>query len=197
MSKDTQETDYPRVSVSGAAQLEGWLEKNHVEHGPIWLLTYKKSCGPRYLSKEQISEIAICYGWVDGSPKASGDVQRTMRFFARRRPDSVWSPANKERAESLRSAGRMKPAGLAVVEAAKNNGMWSFLDEANQGIQPLDLVEAFAGVYGSKEGFESFSRSAQILMLRWIKMAKTEKTRANRVEKTAVMAAKGLKAYGS
>lgn len=196
MSVDNQ-SNFPRVLVSAPEDLESWLDEHHAVHGPIWLLTYKKSCGGRYLSKAHVAEIAICYGWVDGSPKASGDDQLTMRFLARRKPNSTWSPANKERAESLRQAGLLKPAGLAAIHVAKENGMWCFLDDVNQGIQPPDLIEAFSRTYGSQEGFEAFSPSAQILMLKWIKMAKTDKTRVARIEKTATMAAKGLKAYGS
>jgi uncharacterized protein YdeI (YjbR/CyaY-like superfamily) len=42
-----------------------------------------------------------------------------------RRPRSNWSASNKELAERLIANGRMRPAGLAEVEAAKSDGRWN------------------------------------------------------------------------
>ncbi|MPY80419.1 MAG: hypothetical protein GEV04_18570 [Actinophytocola sp.] len=41
-----------------------------------------------------------------------------------RRPKSNWSASNKERVARLIVAGRLRPAGLAQVEAAKADGRW-------------------------------------------------------------------------
>lgn len=188
--------DFDQVEIASVAELESWLSENHASHGTIWLVTFKKKHADKYVSKADVADAGMCYGWVDGSPKAC-DEDRTMRLFAKRKEDSIWSANNKKRVATLQKAGRMRPAGLAAVAAAKRNGMWSFLDDVHRRVQPDDLVESFNGHYGSKEGFESFSPSAQVLILKWIKMAKTPATRSARIQKTAEMAAKGLKSYGS
>jgi uncharacterized protein YdeI (YjbR/CyaY-like superfamily) len=41
-----------------------------------------------------------------------------------RRPTSKWSASSKELAERLIAEGRMRPAGLMQVEAAKADGRW-------------------------------------------------------------------------
>ena len=46
-----------------------------------------------------------------------------MRFTPRRRR-SKWSQINRERAQQLIAQGKMKPAGLAAVQAAKTDGRW-------------------------------------------------------------------------
>jgi uncharacterized protein YdeI (YjbR/CyaY-like superfamily) len=47
-----------------------------------------------------------------------------MRYQPRR-PRSRWSARNKDLAERLIAEGRMRPAGLAQVEAAKVDGRWN------------------------------------------------------------------------
>jgi uncharacterized protein YdeI (YjbR/CyaY-like superfamily) len=42
-----------------------------------------------------------------------------------RRPPSRWSRVNVAKVEKLIAAGRMRPSGLAEVEAAKADGRWA------------------------------------------------------------------------
>jgi hypothetical protein len=65
--------------------------------------------------------VALCYGWIDGLRRAHDDVPFLQRY-SRRRPGSSWSKANVAKAEALMAAGRMRPAGLAEVAAAKADG---------------------------------------------------------------------------
>jgi uncharacterized protein YdeI (YjbR/CyaY-like superfamily) len=58
---------------------------------------------------------------------------------------------------------------------------------------PDDLAAAFDRFSGSREHWESWSASAQKLILSWIVLAKRTETRAARVETTAEKAARGVK----
>ena len=61
---------------------------------------------------------------------------------------------------------------------------------------PADLAAAFDRHPGSREHWESWSPSAQKMILAWIVMAKRPETRAVRVTTTAEKAADGVKSQG-
>src|SRR5262249_36204397 len=69
----------------------------------------------------------LCFGWVD-SRDSKLDDERTMLYFAPRKPCSAWAKSNKERVARLIGQGLMMPTGLAKVEAAKLDGTWGVLD---------------------------------------------------------------------
>ena len=72
--------------------------------------------------------------------------------------------------------------------------MWTLMDAVEDCIVPDDLAAAFVRHPGSREHWESWSASAQKMMLSWIVLAKKPETRAVRVETTAERAAHGEKA---
>ena len=51
--------------------------------------------------------------------------------------------SNKERIERLYAEGRMGPAGQAAIDAAKENGTWSLLDDVENLVVPEDLGAEF------------------------------------------------------
>ena len=60
-----------------------------------------------------------------------------------------------------------------------------------------DLEEALEKRPGALSFFENINPSSKRFVLRWIKLAKTEKTRSNRIMKIADLSAKGEKLKGS
>jgi hypothetical protein len=84
------------------------------------------------------------------------DAERTMLYFAPRKPRSGWSKPNKERVARLLGGGLMAPAGLAKVEAAKADGSWSALDSVEALEVPADLAAALARYEGAAANFEAF-----------------------------------------
>ncbi|MEM1289466.1 MAG: hypothetical protein AAGH60_14020 [Pseudomonadota bacterium] len=91
-------------------------------------MTYKKARPEWYVDYDSIVEECLCFGWIDSLPRAKDDL-RTMLLLAPRKEKSAWSAANKTRVEKLTRAGLMHEAGIAKVKAAKQNGMWEFLDD--------------------------------------------------------------------
>ena len=71
--------------------------------------------------------------------------------------------------------------------------MWTLMDAVEDRIVPDDLAAAFERHPGSREHWESWSPSAQKLILAWIVLAKKPETRASRVATTAEKAAIGEK----
>lgn len=165
-----------------------WLAAHHARDTGVWLVTYKKATGQPRIEYDEAVEEALCFGWVDSKPRKL-DEARSMLWFAPRKPRSAWSRPNQQRVERLLAAGRMAPAGLAKVEAARADGSWNRLDAVEALEVPDDLRRAFSRHRGSAAHFEAFPRSARRGILEWIAQAKRPETRAARVAQTAELAA--------
>jgi len=184
--------DAPVVHADDRATWRTWLEANHASASGAWLVTWRRGHGPVLDYGEAVEE-ALCFGWID-SRGGKLDERRTKLYFAPRKPHSQWSASNKERVERLGAAGLMRPAGLAAIERAKENGSWSALDEVERGIVPADLAAAFEANPPSAERFAAFPWSARREILVWIASAKRPETRSARIAETALRAARNERA---
>ena len=170
-----------------------WLERNHSRANGIWLITFKQVTGKPRISYDDAVESALCFGWIDSKPRTL-DAERSMLWFSPRKKGSAWSKRNKERVEKLVAANRLREAGLAKIEEAKQDGSWSKLDSVEALEIPSDLRKAFKSNLGSNSNFDAFPRSSKRAILEWIGNAKTEATRAKRVSETATLAAENIRA---
>ncbi|NJN59598.1 MAG: hypothetical protein HC879_20000 [Leptolyngbyaceae cyanobacterium SL_5_9] len=187
--------EVPVNSTHPKTRLEwrNWLKEHHTRDKGIWLISYKKATGkPRFEYEEAVEE-ALCFGWIDSKPNKL-DEERSLLWFAPRKPGTGWSKLNKERVERLFEQGLMRPAGLAKVETAKQDGSWNTLDAIEALEIPPDLEMAFTNYAGAKQNFEAFPRSAKRGILEWIATAKRPETRAKRVNETAQLASQNLRA---
>ncbi|SNR95768.1 Bacteriocin-protection, YdeI or OmpD-Associated [Belliella buryatensis] len=91
----------------------------------------------------------------------------------------------------------MQEAGFRSIELSKQNGLWDFMDDVDKLFFPEDLQEALNNKPRAKEFFYAINDSSKRFVLRWIKLAKTEKTRKARIEQIAELSAKGEKLNGS
>jgi uncharacterized protein YdeI (YjbR/CyaY-like superfamily) len=169
------------------------LEKNHARQGGIWLVTFKKHCGDKYVPYDDVVEEALCFGWIDSVTRKL-DEDRTMLWLSPRKPGSGWSKLNKERVEKTIAAGLMTPAGLEKIEAAKQEGSWHALDAIEALEIPPDLEAALASYPSARQNFDAFPRSVKRGILEWIATAKRPQTRAKRVEETARLAEDNIRA---
>lgn len=156
-------------------------------------MNYKKATGKPRLEYGEAVEEALCFGWVDSKTNAL-DEERSMLWFAPRRPGSGWSKSNKERVERLIAEGRMASAGLAKIEAAKQDGSWTALDAAEALEIPADLQEALDGYESAGQHYDAFPPSVKKNILTWIATAKKAETRARRIEETARLAQDNIRA---
>lgn len=179
--------DYPQVEATSRTALRAWLSKHFAQPSSIWLVTYKKG-DRRHLAYNDIVEEALCFGWIDSRPRKLDDT-RSMLLLSPRRTRSAWSKANKDRAKRMIATGQMTPAGLACVDQAKRNGLWTKLDGVEALIVPKDLATAFKRHPGAAGHWKGFPRSTKRGILEWIEQAKRPETRAKRVLETASLAA--------
>ena len=181
--------DLEQLEIKCAGALWDWLKDNHARTSGIWLVTFKKQ-SLHYVSREEVLDALIAYGWIDGRRKKLDDI-RTMQLVSPRR-QQVWADTYKPRAAKLEKEGRMKPPGRAAMATAKLAGTWDALSDVDALAVPIDLAEAL----DQQSASTWFSRSAPSYrrnVLRWIASAKTETTRSKRVWIVVDHAARGLK----
>jgi uncharacterized protein YdeI (YjbR/CyaY-like superfamily) len=181
-----------RLQIETLEQWREWLEANHEQPTGVWLVTFKKASPRPTVDYVALVEEALCFGWIDGTAR-SVDEERSMIWLAPRRKGSVWAASNRERVERLERGGRMRPAGRAVVERARDDGSWSVLIPAEQGEVPDDLADAFAAAPGSRETWDGFPPSVRLQALSSVYMAKRPETRARRVADIAARTAAGVR----
>lgn len=188
-------TQLPPNSVHPLTRAEwrAWLGQNHLRPEGVWLISFKKATGQQQFGYDEAVEEALCFGWVDSKPNKL-DAERSMLWFAPRKAKSGWSKPNKQRVEKLISAGLIMPAGLAKVEAAKQDGSWSALDAIEALEIPEDLGVALAENTTAQQYFESFPRSVKRGILEWVISAKKPETRAKRITETVTLAAQNMRA---
>lgn len=174
----------PRIRLTTRSELHDWLLANHDSHAGFWLLSGRP--GPD-IPYEDLVEECLIFGWIDSTVQAFDEQTHGIRLTPRK-SGSVWSATNKARLARLESAGLMHPAGRRAVEIAKSNGMYEFLDDVDAMVVPADLANALGEHRATFEGF-SPSRIKQTLY--WVKSAKREQTRADRIAKVAAAAAEG------
>jgi uncharacterized protein YdeI (YjbR/CyaY-like superfamily) len=186
---------FQQVEITSSEELRGWLMENHTQSERVWLVTYKKSVPGKYVSRWEVLDELICFGWIDGIRRKLDD-QKTMQLISPRRVKH-WSKTYKDRATKLIENRKMHTSGLKSIEDSKSNGLWNFMDDVDNLIVPEDLSMELAKHEGATEFFDSINPSSKRFVLRWVKLAKTEKTRKNRIKNLAILSANGEKLPGS
>ncbi|WP_319482829.1 YdeI/OmpD-associated family protein [uncultured Draconibacterium sp.] len=164
---------------------EKWLEQNHDKEKELFLLYYKKHTGKPCISYDDSVKTALCYGWIDGLVNRIDDECYTRRFTPRN-VKSIWSESNKKRVAELLKEGKMKPAGLKLVEAAKKNGNWDKVIEPPK----VDTTPsaAFKSALGenpeAKVFYDSLATNHKNQFVIWINMAKRAETKEKRIKES-------------
>ncbi|MGH2924522.1 MAG: YdeI/OmpD-associated family protein [Solirubrobacterales bacterium] len=176
-----------KLSFRSAAEWEGWLADNHARSDGLWIKIAKKATGIESVRYPEVLESAICFGWIDGQRQALDD-ERFLQRFTARRARSRWSLINRETAERLIGKGRMRPAGLAEVERAREDGRWqaAYAGPKASAI-PDDLLSELSARPKAKEFFEGLSSQDRYAILYRLDEAKRPETRARRLARFVAM----------
>lgn len=187
--------NFKQVLIESAEALRTWLEAHHRQPESVWLVTYKKAVIGKFVSREAVLDELICFGWIDGIRRKLDD-QKTMQLISPRKSQH-WAQSYKIRAEQLIATGRMHMAGQKAIDQSKEKGLWNFMDDVDRLEVPDDLACALKESPKAKAFFDGINPSSKRFVLRWIKLAKTEKTRRNRISKIVSLSVKGEKLPGS
>jgi uncharacterized protein YdeI (YjbR/CyaY-like superfamily) len=173
--------DLPIVQVADQRAWRRWLERNHSSVAGVWLKLAKKGSPTPTVSYGEAVEEALCYGWIDGQVRAY-DEHFYLQRFTSRRPRSKWSQINREKAERLMAEGRIRPSGLAQIEAAKADGRWDAAYPAqSQASVPDDFQRALDEHPAAKAFFESLTGSTRYAFLYRLHDVRDPARRAKRI----------------
>lgn len=184
---------FQEIQPKSAKDWRKWLEANHTQKDSVWLVLAKKESGIPTLSVTEAIDEALCFGWVDSVPNKV-DENRFKILVSPRKPKSNWSKVNKDKIEKLLAAGKIAPAGLKMIELAKQTGTWNALNEVDNLIIPDDLAAALSQHPKARTYFENFPPSTRRGIIEWIFNAKKPETRAKRIDETATLAAENKRA---
>ena len=187
----TPPTDLPVLAFPDQEAFEKWLEAEHEQCPGVYVKVAKKGAQERSLTQAEMVESLLCFGWIDGRVNRVDEFHFLTRVTPRR-PKSVWSKKNVEWVADLVTAGRMRPAGLAAVEAARADGR---LDRAYAGpataTVPEDLLAALAAEPAAQGAFEALDGANRYAVLWRVHTAATPATRAKRIAACVQMLAEG------
>ena len=155
--------------------LWSWLASGPTE-GTLLVLRRKGRLG--YVSEDQLLDALIAHGWIDGRRWVHPTDETLTLRLATPRAQQAWSQSYKDRAERLEAEGRMAPAGRAAIEEGRASGLWDFYADVDALVVPPDLSTALGPLVGDWDLLPSSYRRN---LLRWVKLAKTEPTRAKRI----------------
>ncbi|HUF35996.1 MAG TPA: YdeI/OmpD-associated family protein [Gemmatimonadales bacterium] len=135
------------------------------------------------MSRAEALEVALCYGWIDGQA-ASVDETWFRQRFTPRRPRSKWSQINRAAVERLRAEGRLAPAGIRAMEAAKRDGRWEVAYAPPRTMPvPEDLRAELARHPAARRAFERLDSGNRYAILYRLHDARKPETRRRRLQK--------------
>ena len=88
------------VTITSANALRDWLNEHHAQQESVWLVTYKKTDQERYVSRDEVLDALLSYGWIDGVRKKL-DADKTMQLISPRKAQH-WALSYKTRCASER-----------------------------------------------------------------------------------------------
>jgi uncharacterized protein YdeI (YjbR/CyaY-like superfamily) len=190
----TVPTDLPVMDFPDQAALEAWLEKNEGAPG-VYVKLAKKGAGVPSVTYAELVESCLCFGWIDGRSNRLDDRFYLQRITPRR-TRSIWSQKNVEAVEALTLAGRMRPAGLAAVDAARSDGRWERAYAGSATITvPDDLAAALAAEPAAQREFEALDGANRYAVLWRVHTAPSDAARANRIGNLVQMLAEGRRIH--
>jgi uncharacterized protein YdeI (YjbR/CyaY-like superfamily) len=183
--------ELPLLPFASASLWEQWLAEYHAQLDRVWIKVAKKASGVASVTHDEALDVALCYGWIDGQRKTY-DSQFFLQKFTPRRPKSLWSRRNVAKVAKLTAAGKMQPAGLAEVEAAKRDGRWeAAYDSPKNMVVPEDFLKALEENKQALAFYKTLSKSS-IYTIAWrLQTAKKPETRRRRFDALLVMLERG------
>ena len=185
----------PTLHFATREDWEDWLETNHATSPGIWVKLAKKGSGVDSVTQPEALDAALCFGWIDGQANRCED-PFWLQKYTPRTARSRWTKKNCGKAETLLAEGRMRPAGLRAMEAAKADGRWERAYDSPRNITvPADLQQKLEEDPTARDFFVKLSGQNRYAILHRIHDAKKPETRARRIEKFVTMLREGKTIY--
>jgi uncharacterized protein YdeI (YjbR/CyaY-like superfamily) len=190
---DTAETEHkgqPIVEFPDPAAWEAWLMDHHGSRG-VWIKHAKRAAPTTTVTHAEALEIAICFGWIDAQRDVY-DEHFYLQRFTPRTSRSRWSQVNCQKATALIEAGRMQPAGIAAIDAAKADGRWEQAYEPqSRATVPPDFQAALDENEAASKFFQTLTGARRYAFVYRLTTIKRPETRVRRIEKYVALLAEG------
>lgn len=185
----------PGLLLPDAAAWRDWLDRHGAASDGVWLVLTKKGGTTTALAYPDAVDEALCQGWIDGQGYRRDEATSFVRFTPRR-PRSRWSAINVGRVERLIVEGRMRPAGLAQVEAARADGRWDLAYGSTATIEvPADLLAALAAEPAAQAWWEVLTATNRFAICYRLGEARRPQTRERRLRALVADLADGRPPY--
>lgn len=174
-------TDAEVIQFHSIDEWESWLELNHDRPEGVWVKVAKKGSGEPSITITEALDGALCFGWID-SIRRGLDEKFYLQKYSPRRPKGYWSQVNIEKIERLVAEGRMRPAGIAQVDAAKADGRWDAAYSAQRtATPPDDLIAALALDAAASAAFDALGKTERFMIILSLEKARTPALRTKRL----------------
>jgi uncharacterized protein YdeI (YjbR/CyaY-like superfamily) len=174
-----------------AGALEKWYARNHSKTVELWVRIYKKGSGLPTVTNAECLDLALCYGWIDGTRKSFDELSYLQRYTPRTRT-STWSKINIAHVDRLRRDGRMQAAGETQVALAQADGRWA---KAYGGFKddefPADLMAAIEAEPKALALFKMLSAQNRFALAFRTHKMKTEAGRHKKIAELVDMLKRG------
>lgn len=167
-----------------------WLGEHWDRESEVWIRIFKVRSGIASITPAEAIDVALCWGWIDGIRKGLDDVSFLQRYSPRGKR-SVWSQLNVANVERLVRAKKMRPPGLAQVEAAKADGRWERAYRMKQSEPPADLLAAIRADPKARATYEKLSSQNRFALTFRTLAMKTAAGRAKKIATFVAMLRKG------
>ena len=193
--KNNPDSELPVILFEDQKAWEEWLAGNFDSVAGLWLRLANKSAKFQTVTYLEAVEVALCYGWIDSQLKGY-DHESHLQKFTRRGPKSIWSKINRAKALELIENGRMQPAGLAAINAARESGRWeAAYDSHRTATMPDDLQAALDKNPNAAEFFATLNSQNRYAILHRLQIVKKAETRQKRIDQFIQMLEKHEKLY--
>ena len=167
-----------------------WLAKHAATEDEVWIKIHKVRSGKRSITPAEAIDVVLCWGWIDGIRKGFDEHSFLQRYTPRGKK-SVWSEINVANVERLTKAGKMQPAGLAQVEAAKADGRWAKAYRMTKTEAPKDLLAAIEASPKARAMYATLSAQNRFSLTFRTMSLKTEEARKKKIREFVKMLERG------
>ncbi|KAA1400040.1 YdeI/OmpD-associated family protein [Aeromicrobium ginsengisoli] len=179
------------IRFADVAEAEAWYDSHHADTDRAWFVIAKKGSRLSTPTLAELLDLALAFGWIDGQRRSLDD-EAYLQSYGPRRPQSPWSQINRDKVAALTAAGRMRPAGLAEVERAQQDGRWDAATASPSTAEvPEDFLAALEANPAAKAFFATLNKRNTFAVYYQLHHAKRPETRARRIEKFVSMFERG------
>ena len=174
------------LEVASRGEWRRWLEAHHDSESEVWLVFHKRHTGVQSVTYEEAVQEAICFGWIDSILRRLDDL-RYVQKFTPRKPDSVWSTANRRRYAELEARGLLAQPGRLRAPTGRSG------DAPKPASIPAYIGERLDANPRARKHFDELAPSYRRAYVGWIDSAKRAETKERRLREAIRLLAAGKK----